>query len=192
LLPIDSGDPASPFAAEPTPNGGFANLGAFGNTAQASKSAPVYLRVTRPNGGESWAARQTFNVLWRSDNPNTGLADIDLLHRGPNGTLTLQATLATGTANDGKFEWLIPDTIPAASDYVIRVTRQGGAGTSDTSDATFTIGAATSVYYVNDATVQAGDWTTTPGDDNNDGRTPTNPRRRWRRCWRLTRWGPAT
>jgi hypothetical protein len=36
---IDAGDPASSFAAEPEPNAGRANLGAYGNTWQASKSA---------------------------------------------------------------------------------------------------------------------------------------------------------
>jgi hypothetical protein len=36
---IDAGDPASPFNLEPAPNGGRANLGAYGNSAQASKSA---------------------------------------------------------------------------------------------------------------------------------------------------------
>ena len=36
---IDAADPASPFKLEPAPNGGRANLGADGNTAQASKSA---------------------------------------------------------------------------------------------------------------------------------------------------------
>lgn len=36
---IDAGDPASPFAAEPEPNGSQANLGAYGNTPWASKSA---------------------------------------------------------------------------------------------------------------------------------------------------------
>ncbi len=34
---IDSGDPASPYANEPAPNGGRANIGAYGNTAEASK-----------------------------------------------------------------------------------------------------------------------------------------------------------
>ena len=38
---IDKGKPASPFALEPAPNGGRINMGAYGNTAQASKSAPV-------------------------------------------------------------------------------------------------------------------------------------------------------
>ena len=35
---IDSGDPASPYANEPAPNGERANIGAYGNTAEASKS----------------------------------------------------------------------------------------------------------------------------------------------------------
>jgi len=36
---IDTGDPASPFGPEPAPNGGRVNLGAHGNTAQASRSS---------------------------------------------------------------------------------------------------------------------------------------------------------
>ena len=35
---IDAADPASAFSAEPLPNGGRANLGAYGNTTEASKS----------------------------------------------------------------------------------------------------------------------------------------------------------
>ncbi|MCB1568121.1 MAG: hypothetical protein KDI69_04795 [Xanthomonadales bacterium] len=35
---IDAGNPASSFANEPAPNGGRINLGAFGNTAQASRN----------------------------------------------------------------------------------------------------------------------------------------------------------
>lgn len=37
---IDAADPAASFAVEPAPNGGRANLGVYGNTAEASKSAP--------------------------------------------------------------------------------------------------------------------------------------------------------
>lgn len=36
---IDAGDPASAYANEPAPNGGRINLGCYGNTAEASKSA---------------------------------------------------------------------------------------------------------------------------------------------------------
>ena len=35
---IDTGDPADPVAAEPSPNGGRINMGAYGGTAQASKT----------------------------------------------------------------------------------------------------------------------------------------------------------
>ena len=35
---IDAGDPSSPFAQEPEPNGGRVNLGAHGNTPEASRS----------------------------------------------------------------------------------------------------------------------------------------------------------
>ena len=35
---IDSGDPNSPIGAEPVPNGGVINMGAYGGTAEASKS----------------------------------------------------------------------------------------------------------------------------------------------------------
>jgi hypothetical protein len=33
---IDAGDPASSYSLEPSPNGGQVNMGAYGNTAQAS------------------------------------------------------------------------------------------------------------------------------------------------------------
>ena len=41
---IDAGDPCSPVGGEPSPNGGIVNMGAYGGTAEASKSwsdAPV-------------------------------------------------------------------------------------------------------------------------------------------------------
>lgn len=48
---LDYADPAEPFANEPSPNGGAANPGSYGNTPQASKSAvppcPVTLRICK-------------------------------------------------------------------------------------------------------------------------------------------------
>jgi hypothetical protein len=37
---IDAGDPASAYGNEPAPNGGRINMGAYGNTSQASKTPP--------------------------------------------------------------------------------------------------------------------------------------------------------
>ena len=43
------------------------NIGAYGNTNEASKSPTAYVLVTKPNGGEVWPQGQTFPILWRSD-----------------------------------------------------------------------------------------------------------------------------
>jgi hypothetical protein len=39
---IDAGDPASDYSQEPADNGGRVNMGAFGNTAEASKARPPH------------------------------------------------------------------------------------------------------------------------------------------------------
>jgi len=39
---IDAGDPNNPVGDEPEPNGGRINMGAYGGTAEASKSAPIW------------------------------------------------------------------------------------------------------------------------------------------------------
>ena len=62
---IDAGDPAAPFAAETAPNGGRANLGAYGNTAQASRSAP------EPGSLAQAAAVLALAVLRRTSGPTT-------------------------------------------------------------------------------------------------------------------------
>jgi len=36
---IDAGDPGTPVGLEPLPNGGIINMGAYGGTAEASKSS---------------------------------------------------------------------------------------------------------------------------------------------------------
>ncbi len=46
---IDAGDPNSPIALEPFPNGGIINMGAYGGTAEASKS--IYGLHTKYSGG---------------------------------------------------------------------------------------------------------------------------------------------
>lgn len=53
---IDAADPAAPYGLEPAPNGGRANLGRYGNTAEASKSAigtpaiPAQVDISYPDG----------------------------------------------------------------------------------------------------------------------------------------------
>ena len=52
---LDTGDPGSPFAREPAPNGSRINMGAFGNTAQASKTPGASFGFAITNGMVSGA-----------------------------------------------------------------------------------------------------------------------------------------
>ncbi|MBW2097062.1 MAG: right-handed parallel beta-helix repeat-containing protein, partial [Deltaproteobacteria bacterium] len=49
---VDAGDPASDFSTEPAPNGGRINMGAYGNTAYASKSpGPCWVMIAESPTG---------------------------------------------------------------------------------------------------------------------------------------------
>jgi hypothetical protein len=63
---IDAGNPTSDFSQEPTPNGGRVNLGCYGNTAEASKSAIVGIE-------------DNTQILW-SISPNPAKENITIGH----------------------------------------------------------------------------------------------------------------
>ncbi|MCA9203811.1 MAG: right-handed parallel beta-helix repeat-containing protein, partial [Planctomycetales bacterium] len=63
---IDRADPSTYYFAEPAPNGGRANLGADGNTRQATTSAAQQVQVLSPNGGQKLEAGSTVPILWTS------------------------------------------------------------------------------------------------------------------------------
>jgi parallel beta-helix repeat protein len=123
---IDAGDGTSPYPLEPSPNGGYINLGAFGNTAQASRSPATYLRVMKPAGGETWSAGQSVTITWRDSGIGSGLVDIDLVKQSGN-VMSLQSMIVVGTANGGQYSWNIPASIPPGGNYGVRVTMEGGA-----------------------------------------------------------------
>jgi len=72
---IDAGDPAADCPNEPEPNGAIINMGAYGNTGQASKSSPVLLWAggpgyavdgVEPDEGEPGSVRFAFRVAYRN------------------------------------------------------------------------------------------------------------------------------
>ena len=169
---IDRGAAADPFALEPTPSGGFINLGAYGNTAQASKSPAEYVLVVVPDGGDTWPAEQTFTIAWRSHDM-VGTVDVELFEVG---NTTPVLTIADDAPNDGEQSWTVPLSVVPGTDYLIRVTRNDGALVFDESNDPFEITGPVSIFYVNDDTVLPGDYTTEPGDDANTGTTPDSPK----------------
>ncbi|MEX0330671.1 MAG: right-handed parallel beta-helix repeat-containing protein [Puniceicoccaceae bacterium] len=169
---IDRGDSSFAFDQEPSPNGNFINIGAFGNTELASLSPASYVLVTSPAGGETWPIGQTFDIQWRSHD-FTGTVDIVLKKSGGLGTI---ATIASGTENDGLFEWLVPDTLTPGSSYIVEVIRKDFGAASGQSAESFSISEAISFYYVNDDIVDPNTYTTATGDNAKDGLSPGKPK----------------
>ena len=137
--------------------------------------------MTRPGaGGEVWPETQTFNITWRfalapvnGSTPPAGTVDINLLLVGSS---TPVLNIASGVPNNGQFSWTLPNTITPGSNYLVQVTSDQYAGLTATSPQPFTVAAPVHTYYVNDGTVNPGDWTTAPGNDSNDGLTPATPK----------------
>jgi len=177
---IDLGDAGLTLVNEPLPNGNFINLGAYGNTVQASKSPLEYVLVTSPNGGEVWPAEQSFPVKWRSElfSPTTF---VDVVLERDNDPAYSYAIVST-TENDGQFTWSIPDDpllIPHADDYRIKVTRADNAALVDASNVPFEITEPIAYYYVNiagDSEFSDNEYTTAAGNDANDGLSAATPK----------------
>ena len=92
------------------------------------------LTLNAPNGGQSWAVGQTYNIIWNYAGNSSATVNIELLKSGVS-----SATLASGVNIDQKtYAWTIANTVTADSDYKIRVTRSD-TGASATSDSTFKI-----------------------------------------------------
>ncbi len=81
----DQGDPADPVDAEPTPNGGRINLGAFGGTAEAELSAPAALTddtsVLRPTPTTAPAAVTSLGGKSPRDNGGSDLGGCSISGR---------------------------------------------------------------------------------------------------------------
>jgi parallel beta-helix repeat protein len=165
---IDAGAPTDAFNLEPTPNGGYDNIGAYGDSPQASLSPTEYLNVLQPHAGQTLATGQTYTILWRTQD-NGGTVEIDLL----NDQNQLIETIAGAAANSGSFAWSVPTAL-SSGNYSIRITRSDGAGVGQGS--VFILATSTGIYYVNDAIVTAGDWTTAPGNNANSGLDPAHPK----------------
>jgi Ca2+-binding RTX toxin-like protein len=177
---IDRGDPAFGFGNEPLPNGGFVNLGVYGNTVLGSKSPAQYVLVAKPDGGEVWPANRTFDVRWRSDilesGPTGTQVDIALVRDSDPG---FSWPVADDVLNSGTYAWTIPDTIEPHDDYRIRITRTDAPALTDQSDGAFSITAPISVYYVNraeDADFTDNEYTSAAGNNGNSGLAPDQPK----------------
>jgi len=123
---VDWGDPTYDYSRELLEHGQMINLGAYGNTDQASRSEPEYIHMLYPLGGEEWVPGRTYEIRWRS-RLQPGSLLIELYHGDSNGTL--QATIDPAAPDSGSYVWTVPPAlvVPEAEDYVVVITWPGDA-----------------------------------------------------------------
>ncbi|MBI1398269.1 MAG: LEPR-XLL domain-containing protein, partial [Betaproteobacteria bacterium] len=168
---IDRGRATDSFALEPAPNGGFVNLGAYGNTTQASLSADRYVTLLAPVAGERVVQNRDVEIRWRA---NGFAGTVDIGYSGP-GTSGAFVTLAAGEANDGSFLWHVDATTFPLGQYTLKVSSTADPTVSDVSDAPVEVIAPIAFYYVNDGSSTGDVYTTAPGAVTNDGLSPDRP-----------------
>lgn len=157
---VDAGEPSASFAIEvasaflPGQHGQMANIGAYGNTSQASRSEPEYIQLVYPIGAEQLVPGRTYLIRWRTHPPLGGTTvGIQLTHGGLGGMVeTVIAPLPPGVANTGTFSWTLPAGLPPASDYTIVIARTStlfpGTNVIGVSPFQFSVGPDTRRPYV--------------------------------------------
>jgi len=169
---IDRGRATDAFGNEPATNGGYVNIGSYGNTAQAGRSPAQFITVLSPNGGERIGQNSQVELRWRS----TGFAGaVNIEVRGAGQADFTR--IASGEANDGSYLWNVDAALfPAGKDYEVRVVSVSTPTVSDTSDARFEVLGQIRTYYVNDNSLAGDEYATAMGNDANDGLTPDKPK----------------
>ncbi len=139
---IDRGDASYSYALEPAPNGGYINLGNYGDTAQASKSPSAYVLVLTPAAGATIQTSSTVTIKWRS----FGFAGNVSIAYSADGGATFTSIVAS-VANNGSYAWAVPSGLTAGSNYLIKVTSVS-TGTVFGVSPVFTVSGRINDYYI--------------------------------------------
>jgi subtilisin family serine protease len=107
----------------------------------ADQTAPT-AAVTAPNGGEVWQVGGAEQIIWTASD-NVAVTAVDLYYSNDNGAN--YTPIAAGEANDGTYDWLIPNA-PTSQARVRVVAHDAAANTGeDVSDTTFAIESVTGI-----------------------------------------------
>ena len=172
---VDAGNPDAEVEKEPSPNGARVNIGLYGGTLQASKSdaAGRYNLLTYNNGGVA-AGRVALN--WNALGTATGTTvriEVSL----DNGK-TWPITVGEGIeATVGGVLWNSAERGSCAQAKWRLVDETGIIKQPVESVMPFVLHNSGIAYYVNDDTVESGDYCTAGGYSGNDGLTPATPKR---------------
>ncbi|HEY9107620.1 MAG TPA: right-handed parallel beta-helix repeat-containing protein, partial [Roseateles sp.] len=169
---VDRGNPLSAYAKEPGQGGGRIDLGAYGNTAQATPSASAYLQLTGPNGLEKLVVGQATTIAWRSAGvaPGTAVTVSYSLDGGQHWSLL--GSTALDAQGRGQLTWT-PQQATLGNTALVRIATANGV--VDQSDEAFLVANAGKVYYVNDASTVGDEYATAAGNNANSGKSADKP-----------------
>jgi|GEM_PF-1648561 len=97
------------------------------------KKAPGTITVATPNGGQSWTRGTAHAINWTyTGNPG---ANVNIqLYKGGVFHSVIKTSVSKGTGGTGSYSWTIPSSLPAGTDYKVRIVSAAYPGISDTSD----------------------------------------------------------
>lgn len=169
---IDAGDPLQSPAAEPAPNGSRVNLGAYGATAQASKSRTNawVLALTMNDGG---VLRGTNMIRWSSG--NLGTTDLVRLDYSPDNGSTWTNIASGLSALAHEYEWNTT-AFTSSLQALWQVVLQTNVSVSDAVDNTFAVRNSQLSFYVNDSVTNGDVYTSAAGNPANSGLAVSAPK----------------
>lgn len=168
---IDMGNPASSVGAEPSPNGGRINIGAYGGTAAASRTdtnSPALLPVSLRDGGVAPDGQHLY-WLYRGIQPTNTVR----LEYSPDNGLNWEIIGSAISIDDLDYRWSQAwESSPLA---LWKVVLESDPSINGVVPAPFIYRPQPLTYYVNDAFTNNDVYCTAPGDSNNLGYTANSP-----------------
>ena len=121
---IDAGNPDSDFSNEPAPNGGQINMGAYGNTAQASKTPPSLPEINLKHGATSIADGGSYDFGSHEIGTDTDVTFIIENTGTANLTLTTPISLGGADANQLSIQQQPTSPVSASGNttFIVRFT----------------------------------------------------------------------
>ena len=169
---IDTGNPTSTWTNEPSGNGRRVNMGAYGNTAQASKSRTNawVMAITMNDGG---VLKGTGVLTWASGNVSS--TNTLILQYSSNGAIW--SNIAVGVpASANEYLWDTTAFVSSLTGYW-RIILDIDAAVTDRVDSSFAVRNTPLSFYVNDTYVATSDvFTTASGSAAYNGLAPATPK----------------
>lgn len=171
-LLIDLGSPAAPCSAEPPPNGGRANIGVYGGTSEASKSAATNFiaPLTMSDGG---TIRGEVNLAWTYSGNYAGNERVNIL-LSTDGGETWQTIRPNEYLNAGMVTWNSTNAISTGQGRW-KVELASNTNVFGQTETLFAIKNDPLTYYVNDASTNGDVYCTAKGSATGSGTEPGDP-----------------